>query len=92
MPPPPPSNQFQEFMAMSEEERIEAGNQMNEQEKNQILLEFAGINTSIDQSLTSQTGNETSDLLLSGSFVGIGDGIHDAQGNAKVIQIEDGGG
>jgi hypothetical protein len=27
---PSPSNQFQEFMAMSEEERIEAGSQMNE--------------------------------------------------------------
>lgn len=51
--PPQSSNQFQEFLAMSEEERIEAGNQMNEQEKNQIMLEFAGMNTSIDES-TSQ--------------------------------------
>ncbi|MGH9951338.1 MAG: hypothetical protein ACRD5J_06920, partial [Nitrososphaeraceae archaeon] len=48
---PPPSNQFQEFMAMSEEERIEAGNQMDEQEKNQIMLEFARMNTSIDESM-----------------------------------------
>jgi Electron transfer DM13 len=98
----PPSNQFQEFMAMSEEERIEAGNQMDEQDKNQIMLEFANMNTSIDESMaqinqslseqqTSQTGNETSDLLLTGSFVGVGDGIHDAQGIAKVIPIEDGG-
>jgi hypothetical protein len=99
---PQPSNQFQEFMAMSEEERIEAGNQMDEQEKNRIMLEFARINTSIDESMaqinqsltdqqTSLTGNETSDLLLTGSFVGAGDGIHDAQGIAKVIPIEDGG-
>ena len=98
----PPSNQLQEFMAMSEEERIEAGNQMGEQERNQIMLEFARMNTSIDESMaqinqslleqqTSQTGNETSDLLLTGSFVGVGDGIHDAQGIAKVIPIEDGG-
>ena len=97
-----PSNQLQEFMAMSEEERIEAGNQMDEQDKNQIMLEFANMNTSIDESMaqinqllseqqTSQTGNETSDLLLTGSFVGVGDGIHDAQGIAKVIPIEDGG-
>jgi hypothetical protein len=95
---PPPSNQFQEFMAMSEEERIEAGNQMDEQEKNQIMLEFARMNTSIDESMaqinhslseqrTSQTGNETSNLLLTGSFVGAGDGIHDAQGIAKIIPI-----
>jgi hypothetical protein len=99
---PQPSNQFQEFMAMSEEERIEAGNQMDEQEKNRIMLEFARINTSIDESMaqinqslteqqTSLIGNETSDLLLTGSFVGVGDGIHDAQGIAKVIPVEGGG-
>ena len=98
----PPSNQLQEFMAMSEEERIEAGNQMDKQDKNQIMLEFANMNTSIDESMAqinqslseqqmSQTGNETSDLLLTGSFVGVGDGIHDAQGIAKVIPIEGGG-
>jgi hypothetical protein len=86
---------------MSEEERIEAGNQMGEQERNQIMLEFTRMNTSIDESMaqinqslleqqTSQTGNETSNLLLTGSFVGVGDGIHDAQGIAKVIPIESG--
>ena len=96
-----PSNQFQEFVTMSKEERIEAGNQMNELEKNRIMLDFARINTSIDESMeqinkslsdqqASQTGNETSDLLLTDSFIGVGDGIHDAQGIAKVIPIEGG--
>jgi hypothetical protein len=100
---PPPSNQLQEFMAMSEEERIEAGSQMSQQERNQIMLDFARINTSIDESMeqinqspsadqqASQTENETSDLLLTGSFVGVGDGMHDAQGIAKVIPVEGGG-
>jgi hypothetical protein len=87
--PPQSSDQFQEFMAMSEEERIEAGNQMNEQEKNQIMLEFAGMNTSIDESMSQ--GSETNDSLLTGSFIGVGDGIHDAQGIAKVIPVESGG-
>ena len=87
--PPQSSNQFQEFMAMSEEERIEAGNQMNEQEKNQIMLEFAGMNTRIDESMSQ--GSETNDSLLTGSFIGVGDGIHDAQGIAKVIPVESGG-
>jgi Electron transfer DM13 len=89
LPAPPPSDQFQEFMAMSEQQRIEAGNQMNEQEKNQIMLEFAGMNTSIDESISQ--GSETNDSLLTGSFVGVGDGIHDAQGVAKVIPVEGGG-
>jgi hypothetical protein len=72
---PPPSNQFQEFIAMSENERIEAGNQMYEQEKNQIMLEFARMNTSIDESMTqinkslseqqpSQTRTDTNDTIL----------------------------
>ncbi len=99
VPSSPTSNQFQEFMALSEEERIEAGNQMSQQEKNQIMLDFALINTSIDESMeqinrssseeqASQTENNTNDTLLAGSFVGAGDGIHDAQGIAKVIPIE----
>jgi Electron transfer DM13 len=99
---PIPSNQFQEFLVMSEEKRIEVGSQMNDQEKNQIMLEFAKMDTTIDESIsqinqslsqqqTSQTRNETSDLLLTGSFIGVGDGIHDAQGIAKVIPIEGGG-
>jgi hypothetical protein len=97
----PPSNQIQEFMTMSEGERIEAGSKMNEQEKNKIMLEFAKINASIDESrpqtnhsllLSSQqqttlTGNESSDLLLTGSFIGVGDGIHDAMGIARVIPV-----
>jgi hypothetical protein len=31
--------------------------------------------------------NETSNLILTGSFVGVGDGIHDAMGIAKVIPV-----
>jgi hypothetical protein len=51
---------------------------------------MAQINQSLLEQQNSQTGNETSDLLLTGSFVGVGDGIHDAQGIAKVIPIEGG--
>ena len=49
------------------------------------------INQSLPEQQTSQTGNETNTLLLTGSFVGVGDGLHDAQGIAKVIPIEGGG-
>jgi hypothetical protein len=42
---------IQQFMAMGQEERIEAGNQMDGQEKNQIMLEFVRMNTSIDESM-----------------------------------------
>jgi hypothetical protein len=47
------------------------------------------MNTSIDESMGQ--GSETNDSLLTAPFVGVGDGIYDAQGIAKVIPIEDGG-
>jgi hypothetical protein len=98
VPAPILTSQLQDFMAMSEEERIEAASQMDEREKNQIMLEFAGLNNSINESMShinqslsenqsSQMENETSGLILTGSFVGVGDGIHDAMGIAKVIPV-----
>jgi hypothetical protein len=45
------SEEFREFVAMSEEDRIEAGSQMTEREKNQIMLDFSKINNSIDESM-----------------------------------------
>jgi hypothetical protein len=97
--PPSASEQFREFVSMSEEERIEAGNQMSEGEKNQIMLEFSRINNSnsVNESMEElqisegTNGTGTDGTLLTGSFIGVGDGIHDAQGNAKVIPIEGGG-
>jgi hypothetical protein len=90
-----PSEQSLEFMAMNEEERIEAGNQMSEEEKNQIMLDFSTTNNSIDEPVSSdqqisQTGNGTDSMLLTGSFVGVGDGVHNAEGIAKVVPLEDG--
>jgi hypothetical protein len=95
------SEQIREFMAMSEQERIEAGSRMSQEEKNQIMLDFSRTNSSINEPMekinqsskqqTSLRGNDASDMLLTGSFIGVGDGIHDAQGNAKVIPLENGG-
>lgn len=47
----PPFAWFQEFMALNGEERIEAGNQMDEQERIQIMFDFSKMNTSIDESM-----------------------------------------
>jgi hypothetical protein len=45
------SNELQAFMAMSEEERIEAGKLMSEQEKNQIMSDFSKVDKRIDESI-----------------------------------------
>lgn len=83
---------FQEFMSMnSEEERVEKGQQMATEEKNAILRGAAQTNGSIvNQNMpeaAATTLGQTS--LFIGEFVGVNDGIHNAEGLAKVIRLDD---
>ncbi len=83
---------FQEFMSMnSEEERVEKGQQMATEEKNAILRGAAQTNgNTVNENMTEATAatlGQTS--LFLGEFVGVNDGIHNAEGMAKVIQLDD---
>ena len=83
---------FQEFMSMnSEEERVEKGQQMATEEKNAILRGAAQTTgNTVNENMTeaaATTLGQTS--LLIGEFVGVNDGIHNAEGMAKVIQLDD---
>jgi hypothetical protein len=97
------SESFQKFVTMNEEEKMQAANQMSSQERDEIMSAAARVNNSIDESmdqtpLQQQPQNTTSttttttrqDALRTGSFVGVGDGIHNADGMAKVIPLQDG--
>ena len=83
---------FQEFMSMnSEEERVEKGQQMATEEKNAILRGAAQTTgNTVNENMTeaaATTLGQTS--LFLGEFVGVNDGIHNAEGMAKVIQLDD---
>ena len=84
---------FQEFMSMNnEEERVEKGQQMSTEEKNAILKGAAQangitVNENMTEAATTTSGNAS---LLIGEFVGVNDGIHNAEGLAKVIPLSDG--
>jgi hypothetical protein len=95
------SESFQRFIAMNEEEKMQTAKQMNPQERDEIMSAAARVNNSLnepmDQTLlqqqppnTTSTANTRQDTLRTGSFVGAGDGIHNAEGMAKVIPLEDG--
>lgn len=43
-----------------------------------------------DESMMADKADMMASHALSGMFVGVGDGIHDAQGSAKVLTLEDG--
>ena len=83
---------FQEFMSMNnEEERVEKGQQMSTEEKNAILRGAAQTNAStVNQNMTEAAATTLGQAsLLIGNFIGVNDGIHNAEGLAKVIPIDD---
>ena len=95
------SESFQRFIAMNEGEKMQAAKQMSSHERDEIMSAAASINNSIVESMNQtllqqqqpQNASTTStmpNVLRTGSFVGVGDGIHNAEGIAKVIPLQDG--
>jgi Electron transfer DM13 len=91
------SEAYQRFVAMSEDEKMEAAKQMSPEERDQIMASAIRVNNSIDEPMDGvqhqqQTQNaSTVNALRTGSFVGVGDGIHNAEGIAKVIPLQEDG-
>lgn len=85
---------FQEFMSMnSEQERVEKGQQMTTEEKNAILRGAAQTNgNALSQNMTEAATTLGYTSLAIGNFIGVNDGIHNAEGVAKVIRLDDAGG
>jgi hypothetical protein len=85
--------QFEDFMALSEEERMKMGHQMSNQEKDTIMRAAAAQmnDSSVNEEMTNitTTVGEIS-VAYAGNFVGVDDGIHNAEGQAKVIQLSEG--
>lgn len=47
------------------------------------------INTTVDEAIPLATAGNEIVSVFSGTFVGVGDGVHDVQGIANVIEAED---
>jgi hypothetical protein len=80
---------------MNEEEKMQAAKQMSTQERDEIMAIASKVNNSVDEPM-DQVQQQTQDnaatitnALRTGSFVGVGDGIHNAEGTAKVIPLQD---
>ena len=96
------SESYQRFISMNEEEKMQAAKQMSSQERDTIMTVSARVNNRLDESMdqillqqlpqntTSSVTNNTTNALRTGSFVGVGDGIHNAEGMAKVIPLQNG--
>jgi Electron transfer DM13 len=83
--------QFKDFMQMNEEERIEKGQQMSNEERDMIMRAAAQTNgTTVNEEMTTIGEEEAASTTYSGTFVGVNDGIHNAEGQVKVIKLGDG--
>jgi len=85
---------FEKFMATTEDEKINAAKNMTFEEKDRIMKMAAEQDTTINETMTttmniSQNREENKNLIV-GDFMGVNDGIHDAEGKAKILTISDG--
>ena len=95
--PFPPNSEasvsFENFSKMTEDERANASKNMSASQKNQLMIQYANLegNTSnvIDESINETVGLSKPNISpISGSFIGVNDGIHNAQGMAKIIPLQ----
>jgi Electron transfer DM13 len=90
------SQQYQKFISMNEQDRMNLAKQMNQKEKNMVMIGAAQVNNTINENsliagtIKQQVSNVTSTKIRTGSFIGVGDGFHNAEGLAKTILLGDG--
>ena len=81
--------EFNKFMEMSEQERKERGHQMRNEERDMIMIGAAQTNgTTVNEEMTTTIGQEASTVYIA-EFVGANDGIHNAEGQVKVLKLND---
>lgn len=83
-------SEFQKYMNLSEEERIEVAKNMTREKAMMIGIMAAKHNTTVDENVIFPVIEQTPNNTLTGTFIGIGDGFHKVEGAAKVIPVESG--
>jgi hypothetical protein len=85
------SAEFQRFMNLTEDGRIQAAGNMSPQEKDSIMITAAKENSTVNESMDANVARQEAALFqnkLSGNFIGVYDGIHNAEGVARVIALD----
>jgi Electron transfer DM13 len=90
------SQEYQKFISMNEQDRMNAAKQMSQRQKNMVMIGAGQINNTVNAmtpgTIKQQQVNATitSSKIRTGSFIGAGDGFHNAEGLAKIIPLGDG--
>jgi hypothetical protein len=82
---------------MAKERAKSFAEQMSQKEKNMVMIGAALVNNTTNENTLvpgaikqQEQNNPTSAKIRTGSFVGAGDGFHNAEGLAKIIPLADG--
>lgn len=81
---------FAKFMAMTEDEKLDAAKNMVEEEEDMIMKMATKQHTTINETMTMNISQSAQNKALIGNFIGIDDGIHNAKGLAKILTISNG--
>lgn len=91
---------YQKFVSMNDQDRSNAAKQMSQREKNMVMIGAGQINNTINESTITldtikqrqqqQSNAITAPGIMIGSFIGAGDGFHNAEGLVRVILLGDG--
>lgn len=94
------SESYQRFISMNEDEKMQTARQMSAEERDGIMSSAAQVNNSMNEPMNQTLMQEEQqripnattmpNVLRTGPFVGVGDGIHSAEGIAKVFPLQDG--
>jgi hypothetical protein len=89
--------EYQKFISMNEQDRMNADKHMNQTEKNMVMIGADQINNTINENamtlgtIKQQQVNATiTSKIRTGTFIGAGDGFHNTEGLAKVIPLGQG--
>ena len=78
---------------MTEEQRIKVAQNMSDSKKNELMIQYANSDSNTTESIDevmneSANSPDLNNSLISGSFIGVNDGIHNAEGTATVIPLQ----
>lgn len=74
---------YNKFETLSNEERLQIAAEMSKREKNIIMIGDEKVNNELNEDLSIQFSNLTNSRIISGTFKGVGDAVHNAQGQQK---------
>jgi len=92
------SQDYQKFVSKNDQDRFNAAQHMSQREKNIVMIGAGQINNTINENAITpsivkqqqqQQQQSNASRIITGSFIGAGDGFHNAEGLVKVIPLGD---